>query len=322
MPESPLSSGPYEVLGVSPAASEAELRKAYRKALRATHPDAGGDAESFDAVQRAWKLVGTAEARAVFDRVGPQIPGGRSWAPAPPSRRQDTRAQTRAHGHPGGWFREQYLVELREWVGRGVTVDDPYDAALLRTAPRTVKHLLAAAIAEEDTARELSTLGIGFTVWHDVSTGLGGGPPSRIGLGLPGGMPLSGVDKLDHVVLGPTGLWALLSEDWGEPVKVKRGELIGAGLDPGERPVHALAQRARFFGRQTRSKFSALVIVVPDGAAPADVVPLGTVKGAEALLVQRSRLAHLLRTGLAGIGTGGTDLFELRSRIQGSARFV
>ncbi|MAT17354.1 MAG: molecular chaperone DnaJ [Leifsonia sp.] len=322
MPDSPLSASPYEVLGVAATASHDELRKAYRKQLRATHPDSGGNVEQFHRVQRAWELIGTPEAREEFDRAGEPVIGGQSWAPGGPPPRQDTRPQTRQHGHPGGWFREQYLAELREWVGRGVTIADPYDAALLRRAPHTVKHLLASAIAEEDTARVLSTLGIGFTVWHDVSTGVGGGPPSRIGVGHPGGTPMSQVEKLDHIVLGPTGLWGILSEDWGEPVKVKRGELIGPGLQPGEQPLKALGARARFFARAAKVKFSGLVIVVPEGAAPADVVPLGMVKGAHALLVQRPRVVQLLRTGIAGIGTGGTDLFEVRSRVQATARFV
>ena len=93
-------------------------------------------------------------------------------------------------------------------------------------------------------------------------------------------------------------------------------------LQPGEQPLKALGARARFFARAAKVKFSGLVIVVPEGAAPADVVPLGMVNGAHALLVQRPRVVQLLRTGIAGIGTGGTDLFEVRSRVQATARFV
>lgn len=316
---SPLSSSPYEVLGVPTSASDAQLRRAYRTKLRETHPDTGGAATRFHAVQHAWELIGTPEARAAFDRTGRGLhetsAGGQTWAPAPPPKRPDARPQARAYGHPGGWYRERYLDLLHEWVGRGVDVPDPYDPALLRSAPREVRHLLAAAVAEEDTARVLSTLGIGFTVWHDVRTDAAG--PSA---GLVRGRDDRG--KLDHIVLGPTGLWAMLSEDWGEPVKTKRGELIGPALAPGERPVHELSVRARAFARAARVRFSALVVVVPDGASPEGVIDLGSIRGAHALLVQRPRLVDLVRTGLPGVGTGGTDLFEVRTRVASAVQYV
>jgi hypothetical protein len=300
--DGPLAASPYEVLGVSPTASDDELRRAYRRRLRETHPDTGGAAAHFHRVQHAWEQVGTPESRASYDRGGRAADApATSWAPAPPRRRPDSRPQARSYGHPGGWYRERYLDLLHEWAGRGVDVPDPYDPALLRSAPREIRHLLADAVAEEDTARVLATLGIGFTVWHDVRTDRG---------------------KLDHVVLGPTGLWAMLSEDWGEPVKVKRGDLIGSGLAPGERPAHELSARVRSFARAARVRFSSVVIVVPDGASPEDVIPLGSVRGAQALLVQRPRLAHLVRTGLPGVGTGGTDLFEVRTRVASAVQYV
>ncbi|MES1169491.1 MAG: DnaJ domain-containing protein, partial [Leifsonia sp.] len=59
MPESPLTSSPYAVLGIATDASSTELRRAYRRRLRETHPDTGGAAEQFDAVQRAWEQIGT-----------------------------------------------------------------------------------------------------------------------------------------------------------------------------------------------------------------------------------------------------------------------
>lgn len=300
--DGPLAASPYEVLGVAPTASDAELRRAYRQKLREAHPDTGGAAAHFHRVQHAWELVGTPEARAAYDRGGGRsgIPDT-SYAPAPPPKRPDSRPQARSYGHPGGWYRERFLDLLHEWAGRGVDVPDPYEPALLRSAPREIRHLLADAVAEEDTARVLATLGIGFTVWHDVRTDQG---------------------KLDHIVLGPTGLWAMLSEDWGEPVKTKRGELIGQALAPGERPMHELANRARAFARAAHVRFSAAVIVVPDGASPEGVTALGSARGAQALLVQRPRLAHLVRTGLPGVGTGGTDLFEVRTRVASAVQYV
>lgn len=316
MPDSPLAASPYEILGVPATATDEELRRAYRRRLRETHPDAGGVAARFHAVQRAWELVGTPESRADYNRGGrinvDDIGGHPTWAPAPPPRRADSRPQARAYGHPGGWYRERYLHEVAEWAGRGVTLDDPYDPALLRSAPFTVRHLLAAAIAEEDTARALATLGIGFTVWHDVRTIEGPRDTS----------PQGGGGKIDHIVLGPTGLWAMLSEDWGDDVKVKRGEVIGQALVAGEKPVHELSVRARAFARSARVRFSAVVVVVPDGRAPEGVVSLGSVRGSQALLVERPRLADLVRTGIPGVGVGGTDLFEVRTRVQAAVRYV
>lgn len=311
MSDSPLAANPYDVLGVSPTASDDELRKAYRLRLREAHPDTGGSAAAFDAVQRAWQRVGTPAARYAYDsgaESGAGPGGGRAWAQhgggASGPGRYDSRPSAKAYGHPGGWYREQYLANIREWVGRGVELPDPFDAALVRSAPRQIKHLLAAAIAEERSATALSTLGLGFTVWHDVVAG----PRAD--------------DKLDHVVLGPTGLWAVLSEDWGAPVRVKRGELIGEGLEPGEKPLAMLGGRSRVLARAARVKFSALVIVVEDDQAAESAVELGSVRGAQGMLVQRSRLVNLIRTGLPGVGVGGTDLFEVRTRLQAAVRFV
>jgi len=316
MPDSPLAASPYEVLGVPATASDEELRRAYRRRARQTHPDTGGRAQEFDAVRRAWELIGTAEARAAYDRgVRSSASEERTWAPAAPARGEGTRPAARSHGHPGGWYREEFLSLLQEWAGRGVEVPDPYDPQLLARAPRELRHLLAEAVAEEDTARALATLGIGFTVWHDLRT------DGDVSHGLDAS-PQGAGGKLDHVVLGPTGLWAMLSEDWGDAVSVKRGEVIGRALAPGERPVHELSSRARRFAREARVRFSAIAIVVPDGQSPEGVVDLGAVRGARALLVQRPRLVDLVRRGIPGVGIGGTDLFEVRTRVQAAARFV
>lgn len=307
MSVSPLAPSPYAVLGVSETADEAELRRAYRVKLRETHPDTGGDAARFLLVQRAWEQVGTPEARAAYDAGSAWRGTTREWAPAEPTPRADaSRPRARTHGHPGGWYRERYLDMLQEWVGRGASIPNPYDPRLVRSAPDEVRHLLASAIAEEDTAVVLADLGIGFTVWHDVQ-----GDAAR-----------GGVGKIDHIVLGPTGLWGMLSEDWGDAVAVRRGDLIGRGIPRDERPMHDLAGRVRRFEREAKVRFSALAIVVPDDASPEGVVDLGTIRGARAVLVQRPRLADLVRTLPSGLAFGGTDLFEVRTRIQSAVRFA
>ncbi len=308
MQDSPIAATPYEVLNVRPTATEDELRKAYRKRLRETHPDTGGSSAEFNAVQLAWEKIGTAAARAAYDSArsssqtffGPRTPS----APGPGHQRRDTRPTARSYGHPGGWRRERYLTLVREWAGRGNELENPYDPLVVRSAPRELRHILADALAEEATARELSELGIAFTIWHDVAT--------------PGGPD----EKLDHIVLGPTGLYALLSEDWGSPVKVRKGELIGDGLD-GEHPFHELGVRARFIARAARIRFDGLVIIVPDEATDAGLTLAGRQRGVPAALVQRSRLPELLRDGLPGVPpVGGSELFELRSRLQAKVKFV
>lgn len=297
-----MSASPYEVLGVAPSVSDDELRKAFRKALRETHPDTGGDPHRFNAVQLAWDRVSTPERRSAYD-AGRGASQDRAAFTAQASRpRQDTRPSTRSHGHPGGWRRERYLDQLREWVGRGVTIDDPYDPALVRSTPREIKHTLADALAEESTARTLSTLGIGFTVWHDVATD-------------------SSERKIDHIVLGPTGLFAMLSEDFGGPVRVKRGELIGEALD-GAQPVHELAARAKLLTRALRVRFTALVVVLPDDAIDEPVMALGSVRGSAAVAVKQSYLGMLLRQGIEGAEPiGGNELFDIRTRL-GSVRYA
>jgi hypothetical protein len=310
MPDSPLSASPYEVLGVPRDADAAALRLAYRRALRTAHPDTGGDPARFHAVQLAWELVGTPEARAAFDRgarSGAPAPAHEPWAPAAPSQRRDSRPLARSYGHPGGLSRERYLALIREWAGRGVTVADPYDPALVRSAPRGIRHVLADALAEEATARALATLGIAYTVWHDLAT-------DAAGRDLP--------PKLDHLVLGPTGLFAIQSEDWGGPVSMKRGELVGKSLD-GERPMRALAARAKAIGRAARVKPTALIIVVPDDHAAEPLELGGTNRGAVVALVRRSRIASAVREGLPGSAhLGGTEGMEVRSRLQAVVRFA
>ena len=60
----------YETLGVPPTATAAELRRAYRKRARATHPDHGGDAEQFKAVNAAYECLRDPVRREQYDKFG------------------------------------------------------------------------------------------------------------------------------------------------------------------------------------------------------------------------------------------------------------
>ncbi|MCU1482667.1 MAG: heat-shock protein [Subtercola sp.] len=306
------SRSPYEVLGVSPGSSDDELRRAYRLRLRETHPDTGGSAVLFQAVQDAWELVGTPAERAAYDSgVGARVtaPDARGSSFAGGSRASAGRGQgaspkARSYGHPGGEEREHFLRLMREWVGRGVELKDPYDPALVRSAPREVRRWLAKAMAEEETARIVSTLGIGFTVWNNVAVAKTG-------------------QNVDHVVLGPGGVFALQSYDWGSPVRLSKNELVGEAIGDEDEPLRTLATNARALGRGLGVRFSAVVIVVPDDdlAAPFEQVERGRLAGA--VVIRRSVLPQLLRNGLGGSEGESIDrIFDLRSRLQAGIRFV
>ncbi|MEU4014365.1 DnaJ domain-containing protein [Microbacterium sp. NPDC028030] len=304
--DSPLSASAYEILGVDPAVDDVELRRAYRLRLRQTHPDTGGDAAVFIQVQRAWELIGTVEGRAAYDRrTGVTHETGAGWSGwRPQAARTDTRPRARSYGHPGGWRRERYLALIREWAGRGVDVPDPYDPALVRSAPRDLRRLLADALAEEATARTVSELGMGFTVWHDVVAGA------------------TADDKLDHVVLGPSGLYGVMSEDFGGVVGFRRGEITGPSLGT-RAPVTAALGRMRTIAKAARVRFSGAIIVLPDDDLAQAVTPLGTSRGVPVVVVRRSALAMVLRQGVPQArAIGGNELFDVRTRLQQTVRFV
>jgi curved DNA-binding protein CbpA len=66
---------PYAVLGVARGADDAAIHAAYRDAVRRTHPDAGGSAAAFEAVQEAYEaLRDPARRRAWGAKPQPQPP--------------------------------------------------------------------------------------------------------------------------------------------------------------------------------------------------------------------------------------------------------
>jgi DnaJ-class molecular chaperone len=90
---------PYEVLGVAPTASSAEIQKAYRKLAKELHPDLNpGDKsaeEKFKEVAGAYDLLGDAEKRKRFDNG--EIDATGAERPQPRFYRDFA---TSGHGHP------------------------------------------------------------------------------------------------------------------------------------------------------------------------------------------------------------------------------
>ncbi|WP_432443632.1 J domain-containing protein [Rhizobium grahamii] len=61
---------PYEILGVRRDASDDQIKAAYRRRAKSTHPDSGGDPAAFGRVQKAYELLLDPVRRKVFDDTG------------------------------------------------------------------------------------------------------------------------------------------------------------------------------------------------------------------------------------------------------------
>jgi curved DNA-binding protein CbpA len=94
----------YDQLGVSPSASEEEIRRAFRTLAKEHHPDSGGDEERFKEISQAYDILKNEGKRRAYDasRHGSEA-GSR---PAPPPRPEPTEAEMRA-------AQERFAHELR-----------------------------------------------------------------------------------------------------------------------------------------------------------------------------------------------------------------
>jgi len=66
---------PYETLGIARDADEQAIKVAYRKVVKAVHPDSGGDTEAFARLQACYDLLKDPVRRKVYDNTGydPQL---------------------------------------------------------------------------------------------------------------------------------------------------------------------------------------------------------------------------------------------------------
>jgi len=58
----------YGILEIPKDASDADIKRAYRKRSKELHPDTGGDADDFTALNRAYTILSDPETRGQYDR--------------------------------------------------------------------------------------------------------------------------------------------------------------------------------------------------------------------------------------------------------------
>ena len=176
----------------------------------------------------------------------------------------------------------------------------------MRSAPHHLRRLLADALAEEATARVVADLGMGYTVWHDV---------------MASGRHADSDAKIDHIVLGPSGLYGILSEDFGGPVRIRRGEVVGDGVSGA--PIAELLGHMRVIARAAGVRFGGAIVVLPDDDVMEPISELGKVRGTPTAVVSRSALSTVLRRGVTGSrAIGGNEVFDVRTRLQNAVRFA
>lgn len=107
----------YDLLGVDPAATEAELKKAYRKQAIKLHPDKNGNdpaaAAKFQELGEAYGVLQNKESRALYDEVG--VEGLKS----------DANAAQAADIDPAEFFKMIFGGDsFNEWIGQLSMLDE------------------------------------------------------------------------------------------------------------------------------------------------------------------------------------------------------
>jgi DnaJ-class molecular chaperone len=184
---------PYETLGVAPSASQDDIRKAFRKAAKETHPDLNpGKPEAekrFKEVNAAYDIIGDEAKRKRYDAGEIDEAGAerqaerhfyREYAEADPNMRYRRRGESAAgQGNGAGDFDYDIFADL--FRGRG-------DGGNFRMPPQDVRYALEIDFLDAaNGTHKMVAMPDGKTLDITIPAGISDGQVLRLkGQGLPG----------------------------------------------------------------------------------------------------------------------------------------
>lgn len=111
----------YKMLGITKSASEADIKKAYRKLARKYHPDLNPNDKTaelnFKNINEANEVLSNPENRKKYDKYGEHWQNGEAYEQQEKQRQQD--GQRRSQGSQGGYSQEDFSDIFGDMFGGG-----------------------------------------------------------------------------------------------------------------------------------------------------------------------------------------------------------
>jgi len=161
---------------------------------------------------------------------------------------------------------------------------------------------LKGARGEERVARELGFLPAEFTVFH--------------GLPLKGGGRMLSGDDLDHVILGPSGVFVIETKNWAGSVTIEKGAIICDGRVPDRPPLEQVKGAASDLDTMIREAGVNGISVTPLLCFVPDSLTGGDSQGVSGVVVCNLRSLTKVLCDSCEIPPSATDLRTIETFLE------